>query len=552
MSILSFSSLLGYSRDEIVGKTVAELSPLRDLGANQLMLARLQKDEYVRYENLPLQTKDGRKIAVEFVSNVYPAGDRKVIQCNVRDITDRKVAEESIRHQAYHDELTGLPNRCLFQDRLTIGIESARRRHGRLAVLFLDLDRFKLFNDTLGHTAGDKILREIGRRLRIVIRSNDTIARIGGDEFLVLLTDAEPEEGTALVAAKMLDVTAEPMVIAQNELSITASIGIAIFPEDGDDAETLVKSADTAMYRAKDAGRNAYKVSTPAPEHRPDRPIAIASALRHALERREFDLHYQPIVTCTGAGTDVVGAEALLRWNHADYASLGPSDFISVAEEHGLIGPIGEWVLTEACRSARDWHMSGHTEARIAVNLSVRQFQQSSLVAVVEGALEKSGLSPELLNLEITESVAIRNADRAVSVLRTLRDIGVRISIDDFGTGYSSLTYVRILPIDYLKIDASFVGGVGVGNSHAAIVKGIIDLAHNLGIRVTAEGVETPQQLDLLCSFECDEFQGFLFSKPVPGDELAGFLGAPRKAGQRALDPIREKTAVIALESQPE
>ncbi len=260
----------------------------------------------------------------------------------------------------------------------------------------------------------------------------------------------------------------------------------------------------------------------------PGRPIAVAAALRHALERREFHLRYQPIVTCRGA--DVVGAEALLRWSHPEYANLGPSRFISIAEEHGLIGPIGEWVLTEACRRARKWNPSGRTAVRVAVNISVRQFQESSLVAVVERALASSGLSPEFLNLEITESVAIGNADRAVSVLRSLRDLGVRISIDDFGTGYSSLTYLRTLPIDYLKIDGSFVGGIEAGNSHAAIVKGVIDLAHNLGIRVTAEGVETPRQLDLLRSFECDEFQGFFFSKPVPDGRLAGILRASRGA----------------------
>jgi diguanylate cyclase (GGDEF)-like protein len=442
-------------------------------------------------------------------------------------------AEESTRQGAFHDELTGLPNRRLFQDRLTIGVEGARRRHGRLAVLLLDLDRFKFFNDSLGHDAGDRILQEIARRLRAVVRASDTIARIGGDEFLVLLADAGPEEGTALVAAKLLDVIANPVVIGEDELSITASIGIAVFPEDGDDAGILVRSAESAMYRAKDAGRNTYRVSHSAPG--PGPPIAVAAALRHALERREFQLQYQPIVTC--GGTDVVGAEALLRWNHPEFANLGPSRFIAIAEEHGLIGPIGEWVLTEACRRARKWNPPGRTAVRVAVNISVRQFQQSPLVAVVERALASSGLSPEFLNLEITESVAIRNADRAVSVLRSLRDLGIRISIDDFGTGYSSLTYLRILPIDFLKIDASFVGGIQAGNSHAAIVKGVIDLAHNLGIRVTAEGVETPRQLDLLRSFECDEFQGFFFSKPVADGQLAGIFRASRGAPTPARRP---------------
>lgn len=476
---------------------------------------------FVPYRENPLvETKDGRKIAVEFVGSVYSAGDRDGTPCAARDITARGLADESITQPTFHDELTGLPNRGLFQDRLTIGVEGARRRHGRLAVLFLDLDRFKLFNDSLGRDAGDQILKEIARRLRAVVRASDTIARIGGDEFLVLLADAGPEEGTALVAAKLLDVIAEPMVIQENDLSVTASIGIAVFPEDGDDAGALVKTANAAMFRAKDAGRNAYHVSHSAPG--PGRPIAVAAALRHALERREFHIEYQPIVTCRGA--DLVGAEALLRWNHPEYANLGPSRFISIAEEHGLIGPIGEWVLTEACRRARKWNPAGRSSVRVAVNISVRQFQQSSLVAVVERALASSGLSPEFLNLEITESVAIRNADRAVSVLRSLRDLGVRISIDDFGTGYSSLTYLRTLPIDYVKIDGSFVGGIETGNSHAAIVKGVIDLAHNLGIRVTAEGVETPRQLDLLCSFQCDELQGFYFSKPVPDGQLAGLL----------------------------
>jgi diguanylate cyclase (GGDEF)-like protein/PAS domain S-box-containing protein len=430
-----------------------------------------------------------------------------------RDITERRRAEEQIEYQAYHDALTGLPNRLLFKDRLTVALAHARRVSRPLAIMFLDLDRFKLVNDTLGHSVGDQLLRVVATRLASTLREEDTIARMGGDEFTVLLSRVDAD-GAAKIAAKLLETIALPIEIEGQELFITTSIGIALYPNDGESAETLLKDADNAMYRAKDAGRNSYQLCTPAMNVRALERLALENSLRRALDRNELVLHYQPQVSLETGET--VGMEALLRWQHPELGLVPPARFIPIAEDTRLIVPIGEWVIREACRQTKRWHAGGLPGIRVAVNLSPRQFQQADLKRVIATALSDAELDPSFLELEITESTAMQNTERTVAFLTSLRDMGIKISIDDFGTGHSSLNYLRSFPIDSVKIDQTFVHQIESSQSDRAIIAAVIAMAHGLGLRVTAEGVETQEQLSFLRAEKCDDVQGYLFSKPKP------------------------------------
>jgi diguanylate cyclase (GGDEF)-like protein/PAS domain S-box-containing protein len=435
-----------------------------------------------------------------------------------RDVTERKKVEEQIEYQAYHDALTGLPNRRLFRDRLTVALAHARRMKHPLAVMFLDLDRFKVVNDTLGHSVGDELLKTVGTRLLASLREEDSIARMGGDEFTVLLADLRTPDHAAKIAQKVLETVAQPLQIEGTELFITTSIGIALFPSDGDTAEALLANADHAMYRAKDAGRNSYQMFTPAMNSRALERLSLENDLRHALERNELELYYQPQINiATGR---VTGVEALLRWNRPGFGLVSPMTFIPIAEETQLIVPIGEWVLREACRQAKEWQNDQGPGFRMAVNLSPRQFQHSDLPLVIGSALAASGLAPGDLELEITESLAMQNTTRTILTLQRLREMGVQIAIDDFGTGHSSLNYLRSFPIDSVKIDQEFVQEIEVSAADRAIVSAVIGMARGLRLRVIAEGVETDKQLEFLREQGCEEVQGYLFGEPVPATAL--------------------------------
>jgi diguanylate cyclase (GGDEF)-like protein/PAS domain S-box-containing protein len=443
-----------------------------------------------------------------------------------RDITDRRRAEERVEFQAYHDMLTGLPNRLLLRDRLSVAMAHAQRRRQHLALMFLDLDHFKLINDTLGHSAGDRLLQDLAQRLSGCIRQDDTVARVGGDEFTLLFPGLGRGLDAVRMAQKVLKSIAQPFLLDGQELHVTASVGIAIYPEDGKDAESLMSNADGAMYRAKDLGRNNYQLWTSGMNSRALERMALEGRLRRALERDEFVLHYQPILDlATGA---IVGLEALVRWQHPERGLVGPDTFIPVAEDCRLIIPIGEWVLGEACRQLRCWHDEGFTGLRIAVNLSARQFQQHDLAETVEAALRDATLPADRLELEITESVAMQSAEWTAGVLRALQRMGVRISIDDFGTGQSSLSYLKHFPLTTLKIDRAFVKDIRVNPDGEAIVRAVIALAHVLKLRVVAEGVETAEQISFLREVGCEEVQGYFYSRPLPAEEIRGVLETGR------------------------
>ncbi len=441
------------------------------------------------------------------------------------NITDRKKAEEQVMFLAHHDPLTELPNRLVVRDRVEQAMIYSTREKSKAALLFLDIDNFKIINDTLGHTVGDALLQQVALRLRDCIRTTDTVSRQGGDEFLIVLPGVHDTADITTVVAKVLELLAAPFEIeGHNDLSTTASLGVSVFPDDGKDFDTLLRKADTAMYHAKEGGRNRCSFFDRQMNADADERLALRNELRRAIDREEFVLYYQPQVDLVSGA--IIGAEALIRWRHPERGLLAPGHFISIAEESGLIVPIGEWVLHEVCRQAVVWQNGGFPELVVAANLSAVQFKQSELESTIVSALLKSGIDPRLLELELTESILIKDTEQVLSTIRRIKSFGIKLSIDDFGTGYSSLAYLKRFSVDKLKIDQSFIRDLETDPGDAAIVRAVIQMARSLGLRTIAEGVENQRILEHLRVSHCDEAQGYHIARPMCADEFAIFLSS--------------------------
>jgi len=443
-----------------------------------------------------------------------------------KEVQERMRSEERIQYLAYHDSLTSLPNRSLFSQLLTHGITQAHRYKKGLAVLFIDLDRFKNINDTLGHDAGDVLLQEVGKRLRLLLRASDAVARLGGDEFVVLLEELEDEKYVSVVAQKILSAIVRPFGTPGQEFHVTASIGISSYPKDGEDEKSLMKNADVAMYRAKEQGKNNFQFYSAELNIHTFERLALEVNLRRALERNEFQVHYQPKIDVRSGR--ITGMEALIRWQHPDLGTVGPTQFIPLAEETGLIVPIGRWVLKTACMQNRKWQNEGLPRLTVAVNLSARQFSDENLLQDITSTLDECGMDPALLELEITESMLMHDVEKAIGTMRALTDKGIRLALDDFGTGYSSLSTLKRFPINTIKVDRSFIRDVAANAEDNAITGAIIAMGRSLSLNVIAEGVETEEQLDFLRAHACDEFQGFYCSKAVPAVEFLALLQAQK------------------------
>lgn len=517
------SRVLGYGAGRLIGRNPFESIHPRDVGR-----VREVFEQVVRGETQPspvefrFRRADGSWIHLEAVgTNLlhYPGIEGVVLTS--RDITQRKLAEERIQYLAQHDTLTDLPNRALMRDRLNISLAQAQRWDQVVAVLLIDLDRFKVLNDTFGPAVGDEILREMAQRLRQCTREGDTVARLGGDEFMVLLPNLASPQGAATVAQKVLQSVAQPLHILGQEIVMSASIGLSLFPNDAKDPDDLIRNADTAMYSAKRMGRSNYQFYTDDLNLQMRERLIIEHGLRLAEQRNELQLLYQPKISL-GQGS-IMGFEALVRWHHPTLGLIPPARFIPIAEETGLIVQIGEWVLRTACEQVRAWRDEG-LHLRVSVNLSARQFRQENLAQTIYRILSETKVPPRYLELEITESDVMENAESAIATLDELKSKGVDISIDDFGTGYSSLSYLKRFPLDVLKIDRSFVRDVPTNGDDAAIVVAIIALARSMDIRVVAEGVETQSQAEFLNRSGCDFAQGYYFSPPLPATQItAGF-----------------------------
>jgi diguanylate cyclase (GGDEF)-like protein len=448
--------------------------------------------------------------------------DRELLLRSMQYSIERKRYQEQLEYQANYDALTGLPNRNLLHDRLRQSVY-AQRFVRSIGVVFLDIDHFKFVNDSLGHNTGDKLLQKVAERLLESVRDGDTVARLGGDEFILILNDQTGQEVIYRAMQRIISNITEPVEIDGQELLVTASAGISLYPQDGPDVETLLKNADAAMYRAKEKGRNNFQFYTAEMNRQVNERLKMESSLRRALERNELELYYQPRIRVADGA--LVGCEALLRWQHPELGLTLPERFIGLAEETGLIIPIGEWVIRTACARARTWQNNGGAPVSVSVNLSMRQFRQEALSNAIDDALRVSGLDPRLLEMELTESLVMQDTEAAIRVLERLREIGVKLSVDDFGTGHSSLSYLTRLPISALKIDQSFVQAIkGTGESDEGIVaQAIISLGHNLNLKVVGEGVETAVQFDFLKRHSCDEIQGYYFGRPMPAAEFESF-----------------------------
>jgi len=521
----AFAEVTGYSQSEVIGQNPRFLQS----GKTSPMVYQEMWDRLTREESWHGELINQRKDGTEYIESVHisPMRNNQGVVTNYlglkEDISDRKRAEERVQYLAHYDALTGLPNRSQLDDHLNYALHLAKRSNGNLAVMFLDLDNFKDINDTLGHSVGDALLIELARRIKKVSREEDTVSRLGGDEFILLLpgTDAD---GAAQVAQKILNVIGDSYHMDPHDLAMTASIGIAIYPFDGVDMETLSRNADAAMYRAKQEGRNGFRFFTQEMQARLSRNMQVATALRNALKHDQLEVYYQPQMSTHDER--IIGMEALLRWNHPELGSISPGEFIPIAESSGLILPIGEWVLRTAVKQTRAWMDKGHAPVVLAVNLSAVQFRHPDLPELVSRILDESGLQPEYLSLELTEGAILHDPQGAIAVMDNLHARGVRMSIDDFGTGYSSLSYLKKFKVYKLKIDQSFVRDISTDPEDKAIVMAIINLAKNLGLQTIAEGVETIGQLEFLRTHLCDEVQGYYYSKPLPADLFGEMLCA--------------------------
>ena len=520
----AFTKITGYEAHEVQGKTPGILSSGRH-DSDYYRKMRLELAENGCWQGEIWNRRKKGEIYPEWLSISTVKNKEGRITNYVAifsDITERKASEDHVRHLAHHDALTNLPNRMLLMERLSHALVHAHRHGQRVAVIFLDLDRFKNINDTLGHTVGDQLLKNVAERLYECVREDDTVARLGGDEFVIILEELSSIQDAAGVAQKLIHALEQPVMLERQEVFATTSIGISVYPDDGDSADTLIKHADTAMYRAKERGRNNCQFYTADMNERALERLTMENSLRHALELNEFMLYYQPQVDLRTRS--ITGMEALLRWQHPDFGLVAPARFIPLAEETGLIVPIGEWVLRTACFQNKAWQDAGMPRLHVAVNLSARQFKQPNLVDMVSQALADSGLEPRYLELEITESIAMEHADETIARLNELKAMGVTISMDDFGTGHSSLSYLKRFPIDTLKIDRSFVQDVLLDSQDAAIAAAITTMARSLKMKVVTEGVETQEQIGFLREHDRDEVQGYYFSHPLPADAFADLL----------------------------
>jgi diguanylate cyclase (GGDEF)-like protein/PAS domain S-box-containing protein len=521
--------MTGWSLQEAAGRPMAAVLRILDAASRETtpnpMEMAFGQDRTVHLPaNCILIRRDGFEIPIE--DSVAPIHDREGHATGAvivfRDVSTAQAMVLQMTHSAQHDFLTGLPNRMLLNDRVSQAIALASRNMKKVAVLFVDLDGFKHINDSLGHPIGDKLLQSIAKRLVDCVRHSDTVSRQGGDEFVVLLSEVEQSEDAAISAGRMLHAVAEAHSIDQHDLHVTTSIGVSVYPDDGLNAETLVKNADTAMYQAKENGRQTYQFFKPAMNVRAVERQSIEESLRRALERQEFALHYQPKTNLSTG--EITGAEALLRWTHPIRGPIFPAQFIPVAEDCGLILPIGKWVLREACKQARAWVDAGLPLTTMAVNISAMEFRDGNFLEGVFAILKDTGLDPRSLELELTESVLMKRAESTESILKALRARGVQLAVDDFGTGYSSLSYLRRFPVNALKIDQSFVRQITTAPDDTKIVTAVISMGRSLNLRVVAEGVETQEELAFLRAHECDEAQGYYFSRAVLPQQFAKLL----------------------------
>lgn len=529
----------GYSLDNIIGKPCHKLlcpteygkCPITDQGQavdnSERILLKADGEPLAIIKTVVPVTLHGKRYLIESLVDYSAQKDiqEKLTQANSKlkmEIGKREAMEDELKWIAYRDPLTSLPNRISFFDQLDQAVQAAQQAEGRLAVMFIDLDRFKMINDTAGHMVGDQLLIAVADRLVDNLRDEDVIARFGGDEFAVMLNDIACQGMLETIVEPLLKSFQQPFKIKDQIFFVTPSIGLSLYPEDGGDAETLLKIADIAMYKAKDMGRNQWSFCTESVKNDIAEWMLLSTQLHHALERNEFVLYYQPQIDCNSHR--MIGVEALIRWNHPEQGIISPGKFIPIAEQTGMIHSIGEWVLRTACRQMKVWQKVGLPPIKVAVNLSAVQFNNPRIVQQVTDILQETGLAPEFLELEITESVTINEINSVVHTLHSFKEKGVLLSIDDFGTDYSSLSYLKQLPIDKIKIALPFVQGIGVNEKDEAITKTIVVLSKSLGLKVIAEGVETERQFVFLQQQACDEIQGYYYYKPMPADELESIL----------------------------
>ncbi|OWW21699.1 hypothetical protein AYR66_21615 [Noviherbaspirillum denitrificans] len=547
----AFVRLTGYSAEEAIGRNCRFLhGDDRDQPGLEELRAALQEEREVHVV-LRNYRKDGSRFWNELsVSPVRDAnGAVTHFVSEMVDVTARREAQEQLEHQATHDPLTGLPNRNLLTDRLMQAISYAQRYQRMIAVAFLDLDKFKHVNDTLGHDAGDQLLKIVAERLSDCVRDSDTVARLGGDEFVLVLYDQANEDITYHATQRVLSSIAEPMVIAGREITVTCSIGFAVYPQDGADAETLIRNADTAMYRAKELGRDNFQFYTEELHARINERLAMETGLRRALEHDEFELHYQPRVDLSSG--KVTAVEALIRWNHPELGQIEPLRFVPLAEELGLIHRIGEWVLHESCRQQAAWQKAGVADLPVSINISGIQFVQKDFIKLLSRVLRETPLDPSRLELEITESLSMQDPENSIRVLRELKALGVRVAIDDFGTGYSNLHFMKQFPVDIIKLDRSFVQDIVRNPEDLAISNAVISMAHSLHLKVTAEGVESVAQLALLADHGCDEMQGYYFSPPLPMEQCTALLRESRTLPMEKLGRRQVNRTILLIDDEP-